>query len=120
MGISSVEFSKIYEDDTKCNFQLDMSLNKTFTEEGYAVSRVCEVKPALQEAESHSWPSCWMMVCFHTSFVCTESKSAHDSERAAFFPKLFRVDILLCCSTWLVAELNSLPPHLSPWPPVKL
>lgn len=97
MGISSVEFSKIYEDDTKRDFQLEVPLNKNFREEGYALSRDCEVKPALQEAESHSQPSCWMMVCLHTSFACTESKSAHDNERAAFFPKLFRIDIILCC-----------------------
>lgn len=71
MGISTVDFSKIYEDDTKGDFQLDMPLNKAFTEEGYALSGDCEVKPALQEAESHSWHSCWMMMCLHTSFVCT-------------------------------------------------
>lgn len=85
-GISSVEFSKIYEDDTKGDFQFEMPLNKTFTEEGYVLSGDSEVKPALQEAESHSQPSCWMMVCLHTGFVSTESKSAHDNERTAFFP----------------------------------
>lgn len=98
MGISSVESSKIYENDTKHDFQLEMLLNKTFTEEGYALSGDREVKRALQEAESHSQPSCWMMMCLHTSFVCTESKSAHDNERAPFFfSKLFRAVILLFC-----------------------
>lgn len=45
MGISSGEFSKIYEHDTKCDFQLEMPLNRIFTEERYALSGDCEVKP---------------------------------------------------------------------------
>lgn len=102
MRISSGEFSKIYEHDTKCDFQLEMPLNRTFTEEGYALSEDCEVKPALQEAESHSLPSCWMMMCLHTSFVCTESKSAHDNERAAFFPSYSELTFscVVPCSLW--------------------
>lgn len=76
MGISSAEFSKIWEGDTKCDFQLEMPLSKTFAEVANALSRDCGVKPALRDAESHSWPSCWMVVCPQTSFVYTGPKSA--------------------------------------------
>lgn len=55
--ISSVEFSKVYRDGTKHDFQLEMPLNKTFAEVVNALSRDCGVKLALWEAESHSWPS---------------------------------------------------------------
>lgn len=102
MGISSVEFSKIYEDDTKRDFQLEITLNKTFTEEGYALSEDCEVKSALQETESHSWPSCWMMVCLHISFVCTNLNLLMIVRGQLFFPSYSELTFscVVPCNLW--------------------
>lgn len=47
MGISSAEFSKIYEGDTKHDFQVEMCLKKPCAEVGNTLSRDCGVKLAL-------------------------------------------------------------------------